>query len=1669
MNSLCLFGRLTFSKTTTLAASAVTLVTLVALVSCSPVEEGLVDGNNEQPAVWTGGPGLPSEYLWWQRVNRQTGELSSDGMLKARSETRRLRAQLQAELKARAPGLEDAEILAPEWQLRGPENVGGRITDLAGDDTNPDRWFIASATGGVWRTTNGGTTHEQVFDGYGSPSIGSLAMHPVDTTVLFVGTGESNAGGGSPAYPGDGVWKTTNGGDTWTHAGLERTNTIGRVRIDPVDPDRVYVAATGNLYGADEDRGVFRTLDGGVTWEKVLFLSDRTGAADITIDPSDRMRIFAATWERYRTPSTRKYSGPNSGLWRSEDGGTTWEPLTVGLPDSQTVEPGRIAIAAAPSAPGVFYTLFSDIDSAFLGVFRSNDFGNSWTQLDANGVPDAFLKTSAYWFGRIWVNPTNHNDLWMDGVSQLRSRNGGSSFNSVQGLHADHHAKWFFTGTNPFILEGNDGGLYKSTDDGATWTHFKNLPMTQFYSMNVAAKDPEAIYGGTQDNGTVKTATGSVNDWTRIFGGDGFTVEINPENPQEVWAEHQWGKIAFSTNAGAGFGYINPPSLRTNWHTPFILDPNDPATLYAGGARIHRRNPASGHGVLWDVVSPDLTNGDQGTGGVVFGTITAIAVAPSNSNTLYAGTDDGNVWRSLDKAASWEPVDVGLPERWVTSLSVDPQDDARVVVTFSGFRYNDPLAHVFLSGDHGTSWIDISNNLPDLPVHDSEIHPHDPDRFFIGTDLGVFETRNGGGSWQPFGTSLPEAVVTKLVLIDRYGDETLFASTYGRSIWSTQITTSELTVYADDFAPSAYDGNDGNHLFSGPWQELGDDGSTTSGNIYLYNNTACTMKPCVRITATTGAERFERTMDLSEVQTARLRLDYKVYGGPEGVDLVLDNGTDSVVVTSLDVPAAGESGRVDVQIEDFLALTETVTLRFAASSDNGNRTYPDNIEVIGQGPLGNQPPTVDAGENQTVRLPDQATLSATLNDDGLPEDPGTVTLLWRVLSGPAGATVAQPTSAQTQVSFTEHGSYLFELTADDGELTTTDTVEVTVDPDNDPPTLSNPGDQQHLLGESISLTLLASDPDGDALTWQATGLPPGLSFNEGVITGTLSTHGSFAVSVSVADAFEQQTVNFVWTVVPPNLPPTLTSIPDQFHLTGLSVDLSFEATDGDGDTLTVTHTTLPEGVLLITEPSSNLRFRIAGTLTQPFDQPVTLTVGDGISQTQQAFAWTIETGHIAFEDDFETDLGWITNPSGLDDATTGHWEVGTPGATVYQQVALQVGAARSGTRALITDPDPGSSAGTFDIDRGTTSVRSPEFFLPQSGLAVLDISWYFAHFTNGREGDFFRIQIETEGTRHLLLEQRGDGTARPGVFTDALFDLSQVVNQHPGAAAHILLEAADDAAAGGLIEAGVDAVRIRTSGETVVPNRPPVLENPGDQQTVLGADVSLAVVASDPDGDALTLQATGLPPGVTLIGNDLAGQPAQVGTWAVALSAADAEFTTQVTFNWTVTEEATTLTGFLLDDFDPAGYGGNDGYLSWTGDWIEIGDGSSQSATSGNLYIWTRTAACSPHPCPRIREVNGNEALERSANLEGAAHAVLSFDYHVWGGTEGVDLVLSDGTNTVTVTRLSVSASGGTGRIEVAIEDYVALTSTVTVRFAANTPASGNRTYPDNVRIDLLP
>lgn len=719
---------------------------------------------------------IPSDYFFRQRAYPY-GKIDQNSYQRARINKKQV-----AHLRSGDP------TFGQSWQLRGASNIGGRITDIEMPENDQQTIYAGSASGGIFKSSDQGQTFNPIFDQAGSLSIGDLAIAPQDPNIIYVGTGEANAGGGSLAYDGDGVYKSTDAGRNWTSVGLLESGSIGRVKISHQDPNIVYVAAMGRLFSNTGQRGIFKTEDGGQNWQQVLFLSDSTGGIDLAIHPKNHNIIYAAMWERVRRPYKRQYGGATSGVYRSLDGGESWTEMTNGLP-TEASQKGRIGLAIAPSQPDMVYAYYVDAIGLLQGVYRTEDAGNSWQSRSISGIRGVSF---GWWFGRITVHPQDPETIYLTSLNMHRSIDGGLSWNNIfSGVHVDQHALFIHPANPDLVINGNDGGIYISPDKGFNYQKVSDLPNMQFYSCKVDPSDPSRLYGGSQDNGTNRTTTGSADDWQLLTGGDGFGVNIDPDNPSIFYTQVQNGVLLRTEDDGESFTNISFDNFGGpfNWNTPLKLDPFDAEILYCGNQRLFR---SIDRGDNWTPISPTLVNSENPTGNLTFGTLTTIDVSPLDQQILYVGTDDGNVWVSKDAGTNWDSIQAGIPKRWITSVRASPHEVETVYLTVSGFRFGESEAQVFRSNNYGTTWTAIGAGLPDIPVNDLIADPTIPGRLYLATDIGVYYSTEDGDNWTLLGQDLPEAPVTDL---DFHAiSRTLAAATYGRSMYTYNLALLSKTT-----------------------------------------------------------------------------------------------------------------------------------------------------------------------------------------------------------------------------------------------------------------------------------------------------------------------------------------------------------------------------------------------------------------------------------------------------------------------------------------------------------------------------------------------------------------------------------------------------------------------------------------------------------------------------------------------------------------------------------------------------------------------------------------------------------------------------------------------------------------------------------------------------------
>ena len=704
--------------------------------------------------------------------------------------------------RAQAPAPPAAPALAlpnVPWRQIGPASYGGRIDDIEAVVTQPQIIFVATASGGLFKTVNNGVTWRPVFDEEGtSLSIGDVAIAPSDANVVWLGTGEPNSRQSSSW--GDGVYRSLDGGETWTFAGLRDTHHVGRIVVHPRNPDVVFVAALGHLWGPNAERGLYRTRNAGKTWDRVLGIDNDTGVVDVAIDQDGRT-LFAAAYQRRRRAWGFVGGGPGSALYRSLDGGDTWEKLGGGLPAGTL---GRIGVEISRSNPDVVYALVEHKTAG--GVYRSNDRGATWTRQNA-------LNPRPMYYSQIRIDPKNPDKVWVLGGVAM-SLDGGKTFRT-EGLsdrvHTDHHALWIDPNDPDRLLLGNDGGLYFSYDGARNWDFIDNLPIGQYYDIDIDGRDPYWVYGGTQDNGTwgipsrTSSQLGITNmDVVNIAYGDGFYTAIDPRDPRTIYANSQSGRtylVDLDTREEKGIRPVpaDPKEeYRFNWSTPMLISPHDPNVVYYGGNKLFR---TSDRGQRWEVIGPDLTRNQEwkklplmgernddtlsrDDGVSDYGTITTISESPRQAGLIYVGTDDGLVQVTRDGGKSWQNITdkFKLPgARWVSRVLASQHQAGTAYVSFDGHQDDDFAPYIFRTTDSGATWTPVSGDLPaGMVVNALAEHPRNANLLFAGTEFGLFVSIDGGRHWTLMRGSLPRVPVDDILIAAR--DNDLVLGTHGRSI-----------------------------------------------------------------------------------------------------------------------------------------------------------------------------------------------------------------------------------------------------------------------------------------------------------------------------------------------------------------------------------------------------------------------------------------------------------------------------------------------------------------------------------------------------------------------------------------------------------------------------------------------------------------------------------------------------------------------------------------------------------------------------------------------------------------------------------------------------------------------------------------------------------------------
>ena len=693
------------------------------------------------------------------------------------------------------------------WRAIGPANMGGRVTDIDGVPGDPSTFYVSGADGGIFKTTNGGVSFNPIFENQRAYSIGALTIAPSDKNILWVGTGEGDPRN-SVGY-GWGVYKSIDGGMSWKHLGLKNTERIKRIVVDPKDPNVACVCALGKEWGPNKERGVFKTIDGGKTWEKILYIDENTGCADIAMETNNPRIMYAGMWTFRRKPWRFDDGGKNTALYRTMDGGQTWKKIMNGLPNKDMARPG---VHIAQSEPNIIY-LMTEFEGGGT-AFKSEDRGENWKMVN----DDPNINFRPFYYSDVRVDPNQPNVLFSISGRLSRSKDSGNTWEQIaKTVHGDHQALWIDPTNSKYILNGSDGGFQRSFDGGDSWEIINNIELSQFYQMEIDNKKPYNIYGGLQDNGTWVGPSNSLYEagilkrhWKGLAYGDGYFAVPIPGEEHFVYTNLQGG-VPFLVDSrygnvqtihpypkivGSAGDAIEKHKYRFNWDSPIIISPHNPETVYFGGNVVFKSN---NRGKSWEVISPDLTTNDKSkqrsSGGTIYQdntaaefhcTILYLAESPIQKGVIWAGTDDGNIQVTLDGGKSWSNLKSrikGLPEySWISKIHASEHNAGTAIIVVDQHRMNDFRPYIFMTDDFGKTWKKITSNLPTNDyVKVVRQDPHNPNLLFAGMEHGIFASWNLGKSWEKINNNLPNVSVRDLRIQAR--DRDLVVATHGRGVF----------------------------------------------------------------------------------------------------------------------------------------------------------------------------------------------------------------------------------------------------------------------------------------------------------------------------------------------------------------------------------------------------------------------------------------------------------------------------------------------------------------------------------------------------------------------------------------------------------------------------------------------------------------------------------------------------------------------------------------------------------------------------------------------------------------------------------------------------------------------------------------------------------------------
>ena len=693
------------------------------------------------------------------------------------------------------------------WRAIGPANMGGRVTDIDGIPGDPSTFYVSGADGGIFKTTNGGVSFDPIFENQRAYSIGALTITPSDNNIIWVGTGEGDPRN-SVGY-GWGVYKSVDGGMSWKHLGLKNTERIKRIVVDPKDPNIACVCALGKEWGPNKERGVFKTTDGGKTWNKILYIDENTGCADIAMETNNPRIMYAGMWTFRRKPWRFDDGGKNTALYRTMDGGQTWEKIMNGLPVKDMARPG---VHIAQSEPNIIY-LMTEFEGGGT-AFKSMDRGENWEMVN----DDPNINFRPFYYSDVRVDPNQPNVLFSISGKLSRSKDSGNSWEQIaKTVHGDHQALWIDPTNSKYILNGSDGGFQRSFDGGDSWEIINNIELSQFYQMEIDNKKPYNIYGGLQDNGTWVGPSNSLYEagilkrhWKGLAYGDGYFAVPIPGEEHFVYTNLQGG-VPFLVDSrygnvqtihpypkivGSAGDAIEKHKYRFNWDSPIMISPHDSETVYVGGNVVFKSN---NRGKSWEVISPDLTTNDKSkqrsSGGTIYQdntaaefhcTILYLAESPIQKGVIWAGTDDGNIQVTLDGGKNWSNLKgkiKGLPDySWVSKIHASEHNAGTAIIVVDQHRMNDFRPYIFMTDNFGKSWKKITSNLPQNDyVKVVRQDPHNPNLLFAGMEHGVFASWNMGKSWEKINNNLPNVSVRDLRIQAR--DRDLVVATHGRGVF----------------------------------------------------------------------------------------------------------------------------------------------------------------------------------------------------------------------------------------------------------------------------------------------------------------------------------------------------------------------------------------------------------------------------------------------------------------------------------------------------------------------------------------------------------------------------------------------------------------------------------------------------------------------------------------------------------------------------------------------------------------------------------------------------------------------------------------------------------------------------------------------------------------------